>query len=438
MNFLLLILIVAKSTASDDSRFVTQDSKFVLEKLTQELMLSSGEFSIINFGTDSNIFRNINHKPHRIVNIRQSEQIKFAIDESSVLMFASFNLLRKFNDQYKFVNTYPKSFRFIVYCDKLSANDLATLSDSTMIQYQYFMVNEDDNIKLHTFVWYTAKKCGSPQLIEVNRFDKKTFSWRSKVFFISKFDNLHGCHLVVGIPNQLPAAQWLKLDTDQFYYYGYQYEMIDSLRSILNFRPFYNPFNHISKEYHWKNLNVDLNLRVMTLRLAADRSLPPNEFSADPYNFDGDYMAVPPGESYSDYEKMILPFDDQVWLWITIVFCSSFSVIILVRTTGARERNFIFGMNVRTPALNVLAAFFGISQIVLPGRNFARFLVMLFILYCLVIRTAYQGKMFEFMQQDIRKPTASSLEEMVKRNLTFYVHEELLSSLAVLEDLSPR
>lgn len=433
MNFLLLILFIAKSFASDDTRL----SKFVLEKLTQELMLSSGEFSIINFGTDSNIFRSINHKPHRIVNIRQSEQIKFPIDESSVLMFTSFNLLRKFNDQYKFVNTYPKSFRFIVYCDKLSTNDLATLSDSIMIQYQYFIVNEDDNIKLFTFVWYTAKNCGSPQLIEVNRFDKKTFSWRSKVFFISKFDNLHGCHLVVGIWNQLPAVQWLKLDTDKFRYYGYQYEMIVALRSILNFRAFYNPYNHISNEYYWKNLSVDLNLRVKTLRLA-DHSLTPNEFRADPYNFNSDYMAVPPGESYSGYEKMILPFDDQVWLWITIVFCSSFSVIILVRTAGARERNFIFGTNVRTPALNVLAAFFGISQIVLPGRNFARFLVMLFILYCLIIRTAYQGKMFELMQQDIRKPAASSLEEMVKRNLTFYVHEELLSSFAVLEDLSPR
>jgi hypothetical protein len=34
---------------------------------------------------------------------------------------------------------------------------------------------------------------------------------------------------------------------------------------------------------------------------------------------------------------------------------------------------------------------------ILPGRNFARFNLMMYILFCLVIRTAYQGVQFNMM-----------------------------------------
>jgi hypothetical protein len=33
----------------------------------------------------------------------------------------------------------------------------------------------------------------------------------------------------------------------------------------------------------------------------------------------------------------------------------------------------------------------------LPGRNFARFNLMVYILFSLIVRTGYQGKQFEFM-----------------------------------------
>jgi hypothetical protein len=39
----------------------------------------------------------------------------------------------------------------------------------------------------------------------------------------------------------------------------------------------------------------------------------------------------------------------------------------------------------------------GGGQFKLPGRNFARYCLMLFILFCLVMRTAYQGMQFDLM-----------------------------------------
>jgi hypothetical protein len=33
----------------------------------------------------------------------------------------------------------------------------------------------------------------------------------------------------------------------------------------------------------------------------------------------------------------------------------------------------------------------------LPGRNYARYHLMVYVLFCLIMRTGYQGKQFEFM-----------------------------------------
>jgi hypothetical protein len=49
-------------------------------------------------------------------------------------------------------------------------------------------------------------------------------------------------------------------------------------------------------------------------------------------------------------------------------------------------------------AVNPLSAvLLGGGMISLPGRNFARFILMQFILFSLIVRTGYQGVQFEMM-----------------------------------------
>lgn len=55
----------------------------------------------------------------------------------------------------------------------------------------------------------------------------------------------------------------------------------------------------------------------------------------------------------------------------------------------------------------------------LPGRNFARFILMVFILFSLVMRTAYQGKQFEFLQKEMKKKNVQTIDELMLRNYTF-------------------
>lgn len=60
-------------------------------------------------------------------------------------------------------------------------------------------------------------------------------------------------------------------------------------------------------------------------------------------------------------------------------------------------------------------------MIFLPGRNFARFLLALYIMFCLVARTAYQGKQFEFLQKEMRPADITTIDELIERNFSLYV-----------------
>lgn len=80
--------------------------------------------------------------------------------------------------------------------------------------------------------------------------------------------------------------------------------------------------------------------------------------------------------------------------------------------------------------LNLAQVFFGIGLLQTPGRNFARFLFMMFTILCLVIRTAYQGKMFDFLQYDVKQPIATSIQEVIDRQIPvkFLTSDEVFGS----------
>lgn len=144
-------------------------------------------------------------------------------------------------------------------------------------------------------------------------------------------------------------------------------------------------------------------------------------------------IAVPPGENYSEYEKLRMPFDNYVWALIILTFAFSFATISILYCVSRPARDFVFGCNITTPSLNVAHIFFGIGQHSLPQRNFARFLAMSFILYSLIIRTAWQGKMFEFMKQNITKPEIQSVEEAIGKGFTFYMEENFKEKFPEME-----
>lgn len=44
-------------------------------------------------------------------------------------------------------------------------------------------------------------------------------------------------------------------------------------------------------------------------------------------------------------------------------------------------------------------------------------------MFCLIMRTAYQGKQFEFLQKEMRPKDLTTIEQMIEENFTFYSFE---------------
>lgn len=152
-----------------------------------------------------------------------------------------------------------------------------------------------------------------------------------------------------------------------------------------------------------------------------------------------------PGEEYTKWEKLLLPFDLQTWIFFSIIFGLAFMSTFLINQMKENIRNLFLGSSSKYPAYNVLGTFFGISQTREPDGNFARIILMFFILFCLVMRTAYQGGeifsvfsflviclhlrklilqfllsgvLFEMMAADMRRKPPETIEDLVEMNFT--------------------
>jgi len=140
---------------------------------------------------------------------------------------------------------------------------------------------------------------------------------------------------------------------------------------------------------------------------------------------------------YTSFEKVILPFDTETWIGLLITIMSAVATILIINRFSSNIKNLFFGSRVQNPIFNITRGFFGIGQTLLPDGNFARLILTSFLFWCLVIRTAYQGKLFEFTTTAVRKPEMRTLKELRNNNFTLYVpgRYEYFKILDFIEDV---
>jgi hypothetical protein len=109
-------------------------------------------------------------------------------------------------------------------------------------------------------------------------------------------------------------------------------------------------------------------------------------------------------------------FDKATWICIGVTLVGSLLVIQVINLMSVQVQKFVFGRDIRTPSLNVASVFLVGGQNRLPGRNFARFLLMMFIIWSLIIRTCYQSMLYKNLQQDMRRPRIQTFAELNEKN----------------------
>lgn len=206
---------------------------------------------------------------------------------------------------------------------------------------------------------------------------------------------------------------------------GLQVEMLNLLAVKMNFSITYVEDRRI------KSI-LALDLRSLNAKEYQDEI----GFFSHPFIFAPLKLLVPLGEFYTLEEKLWLPFDLETWICFISVFFVALLVTFLLSTSRDSLKEYFFGSNVKTPTMNLFQHFFGFGQTILPKNNFARFILMMFILFCLIMRNAYQGKMFEFLTSDMRKKGVATIAEIIEHNMTIFISsniEKLISGIDVLK-----
>lgn len=130
---------------------------------------------------------------------------------------------------------------------------------------------------------------------------------------------------------------------------------------------------------------------------------------------------VPPPEKLSSFAKLFQPFDLDVWMTLLVCFIAGALIIVLLSYTSKQVRANILGSGTTTPLTNMLIVILGSSQAIVPSNSCARLLLMAFIIFCMIVRTVFQGSLFKFLQSDGNRRQISSVDEMLKENFNFHI-----------------
>lgn len=174
--------------------------------------------------------------------------------------------------------------------------------------------------------------------------------------------------------------------------------MLQIFRDIRNFN-FHHP------QIYLKSLPA-LNVK----KLEFNHISPPVDFS---------YMTfrVTRGSKFTPFEKLIKPFDSSTWNYLMVTLTIGIIVVIMLKSLSAALKKLALRLSISDIIFDFSKIFFGIGLIQTPDRNSGRLLFTILTLTCLIIRTAYQGKMFDFLQYDEKQPDASTIQDLIDKQI---------------------
>lgn len=316
---------------------------------------------------------------------------------------------------------------------------------------QIFNVNvmydaTNGTIVVKTFAPFSNKQCNKTKPKLINEFKNSKFVNGVEDFFPQKMENLHKCSIRVSISNNSEPFSIVEYSPEgNLKITGQDIDFIHALAENMNFRinySFVGPvgffFENGSSDGPLRALldgNADFSVSTWFLKIHRLKYFD----SSTSYISESIRFIVPPGTEFTAFEKIVFPFQLSLWILILTCFVIAIVVIFVVKRRPMKVQNFVFGAKVKHPYLNILIGFIGETQRVTPRRNFARFMLMMFLMYSLVIRSLYQGSFFKLMQSNKQHKKVQSVEEMIKKNFKFYVPSgiaDLLQGTEIMQNRS--
>ncbi|ETN63966.1 hypothetical protein AND_004303 [Anopheles darlingi] len=151
-------------------------------------------------------------------------------------------------------------------------------------------------------------------------------------------------------------------------------------------------------------------------------------------------VAVSPGRAYTPFEKLFLPFAPRTW--VAALFMLAGATVFIAGLEWCRVSRawlaFLYGRRVRAPLLNLLNVYFGGPVPRDPGQTFARTILMHWILYSFVMRSVYQGLLYDYLQARRNYSHPRTLAALLNRDFRFLSMNGTASYLQPLRGILER
>ncbi|CAG9810400.1 unnamed protein product [Chironomus riparius] len=289
----------------------------------------------------------------------------------------------------------------------------SSMDVKSILFFSYFVTNDGNFVTLSTFELF-KKDCRTPSLEIVNKFDKSSSKWRKKLEFYDKFMDYYGCELVMLLPiysKEFPYhygyAVVNNYQTD-FRTYGLTPELFRIAGSTFNFRAAYqpalidNPNYMIGYESH-QIYKYPINKTVKTTNVLFDvldlenYNMLKIKVSQIFMSWNSEFVSTPV-EDYSPFEKFLMLFDELTWILLTFEILCMFLAVLAAHQLVKR----LF------TSLNTSWKFFG----------YFRFVLTFFASFFLIFGIFFQGKSFELLSAEPRRPTPKTIQDLIDQNYT--------------------
>jgi hypothetical protein len=317
----------------------------------------------------------------KIIHIKDVSSFNHKFNQSAVIFMKSSENLRDLNNQsiaFKSPTTklsnIPERYKFLVFVEEIQNHQqicdaLANFSIprpvlmSDLRFFEFFLTSDKKFVNLTANLLYSEEKCGIFTQKLLNSYDIKSQKWTKELRNYNHFENLNDCLLTFGVRME---KHWYVKELRQFFGALPSSDVIDSMFQIASSKNL-KSYGLISElvelmaqksnfSYHYSLL---LDLQQGSAVMGTKNYAPAtsgiitflggsmssrstihwtNSFGSIDY-----YYLVTLNDLYSNYEKLLFPFDAVTWCLLLMTFGLTFGIIFGLHGCPRWIRTVIFG-----------------------------------------------------------------------------------------------
>lgn len=288
-----------------------------------------------------------------------------------------------------------------------------------------------DYVLIYTTFPYTQDHCGTVEPVLWLNVTQGLEGLEEVDLYPDRMKSFYGCTLIGGTHEAKPYTIIPKQNgSSEIVLSGFEGDLVDMLAIKLNFTVRYE-ISSISWGFARK-MGQSTGLMKMIQEEQVDFGVGCMAFAYDRHKYlkpgiahytSKVLFAVPAGRPFTAFEKLFRPFSVPIWSLITAYLVAGAAVVCALQLSTRELRDFVYGFGISSPYLNMLNIFFGGALSRTPRRNFARTLLLLWVLFCFVIRTLYQGSLYLYLQRTMSHDPLETMQDIDRSGIDYYMME---------------